>query len=276
MSRPPAPKPAAPPPPTPAPRPVSWVITAIVVGWLIVYNGLRIAGDSPHRAAVIAIAPGIALGLGLFGLGFFVRRAMLRRGRLPVRGNAVLNRAMGVFVFGVAYFAWKWLRGSGEAPTRPTDALGPQQLAERRAVLRVAGAFVALAGAVAIVVGIVLGADWFHLSPAQRSTTKAALAIWDIVMGIWFAAETAQMFNAKDDGLDSVALGAVLTAVLGGVALSRSMFPPAQVVLILVTGTAAVACEVALWRFRHSGGPVAAAMVTAAVTALALIIPLIS
>jgi hypothetical protein len=263
-------------PPASSPRPVSWVITAIVVGWLIVYNGLRIAGDSPHRAAVVAIAPGVALGLALFGLAVLVRRAMLRSGRLPARGNAALNRTMGFFFFGIGYFVWRAFRRGGEPPGRTTDPIGPQELAARKAALRVAAAFLALAAAVAIVVGIVLGVDWFRLPGSERSTTKVALAIWDIVAGVWFAAEVGQLLNGHEDGLDSVALGAVLTAVLGGVALSRSMFPPVQVVLIVVLGTAAVVSASTLWRIKQSGGTAAAAVAAAAVSALALIIPLVS
>jgi hypothetical protein len=242
VSRPPASKQAG--PPASSPRPVSWVVTAIVVGWLIVYNGLRIAGDSPRRAAVIAIAPGVALGIILFGLGLLARRALVRRGRLPMRR---------------------------------TEPVGPGVLeAGRRRALRPAVPFLGVGAAVSVGVGVLLGADWIQLASADRSSTKLALALWDIVVGIWLAAELGHLLQGHGDGLDSVALGAVLTAVLGGVALSRSMFPPAQVILIIVLGATAVACQVVLWRITGSRFAVVGAALCALLAALALIIPLVS
>jgi hypothetical protein len=223
---------------------LSWVVTAIVVGWLVVYNALRIAGDSPRRAAVIAIAPGVALGIVLFGLGLLARRAMMRRGRLPMRR---------------------------------TEPIGPGVLeAGRRAGLRPAAPFLALGAAASVGVGVLLGADWIQLAAADRSSTKLALALWNIVVGIWLAAELGHLLQGHGDGLDSVALGAVLTAVLGGVALSRSMFPPAQVILIIVLGATAAACQVVLWRITGSRLAAAGAALCGLVAALALVIPLAS
>lgn len=246
MTRPPVRKeaPKGPVQPASSPRPVSWVITAIIVGWLIAYNAVRIAGDSPHRAAVIAIAPGVALGLILIGLSVLGRRALTRRGRLPMR------RA---------------------------EPIGPDVLdAQRRPVLRPAVPFIGLGAAVSVAVGIVLAADWIHLTAADRSSTKLALALWDIVVGVWLAAELAHLLHGHGDGLDSIALGSVLTAVLGGVALSRSMFPPVQVVLIVVLGVAAVACQVVIWRLNGSRAAIVGAVLCAVLAVLAVVIPLAS
>jgi hypothetical protein len=110
----------------------------------------------------------------------------------------------------------------------------------------------------------------------DRSSTKLALALWDILVGLWLAAELRHLLQGHGDGLDSVALGAVLTAVLGGVALSRSMFPPAQVILIIVLGATAIACQAVLWRITGSRVAVVGAALCALLAVLALVIPLAS
>jgi hypothetical protein len=230
--------------PAAAPRPFSWVLTAIVVGWLVVYNALRIAGDDPRRAAAVAIAPGVALGLLFFGGGLYVRRRLMRSGRMPAR------RA---------------------------EAIGPEPLpAERRPILRAAAPVLGLAAIASIAVGVLLGGDWVRLAAADRSSTKLALALWDIVVGLWLGAELVHMLKGHVDGLESVSLGAVLTAVLAGVALSRSMFPPAQVILIVASGAAAIACQVVLQRVTGSRGASVGAALAGIVSVMALVIPLVS
>jgi hypothetical protein len=220
------------------------VLTAVVVGWLVVYNALRVAGDDPRRAAAVAIAPGIALGLLLFGGGLLVRRRLLRSGRLPAR---------------------------------TTEALGPGPLpAEQRPILRTLAPVLGLAAVASVAVGVLLGGDWLRLAAEDRSSTKLALALWDIVVGVWLGAELAHLLKGHVDGIESVSLGAVLTAVLAGVALSRDMFPPAQVILIVASGAAAVACQVVLRRITGSRGAAVGAALAGIVSAVALIVPLVS
>jgi hypothetical protein len=65
----------------------------------------------------------------------------------------------------------------------------------------------------------------------------------------------------------------MLTAVLGGVALSQNMFEPAQVVLIVVAGVVGVAAHFAGWRLLGSRGAPLGSVLAAVVAALAIILP---
>jgi hypothetical protein len=144
-----------------------------------------------------------------------------------------------------------------------------------RDALRLAGIALGVLAAVSIVVGIALVMDWNDTPAAQRSLAKVMVGGWDVLSGLWIASEVSRTYRGYADGLDSVALGGVLTAVLGGVALSRGWIETGQVVVIVVAGLAATACQLALWRATGARGFPAAAGVTAVIAALALILPLV-
>ena len=60
---------------------LSWLIACVLIGWLIVYNLMRIGGDSPSQAALPSLASGAAAGLVVFGLGVLALRRLHASGR---------------------------------------------------------------------------------------------------------------------------------------------------------------------------------------------------
>lgn len=224
----------------PASRLLSWLATSVFVGWLLSYNAFRIGGESPRGAILISLAPGLVLGFLFLGATVLVwRRHVERHG-----GEIVIPQP--------------------EALDQPS-----------RDALRLAGIAIGVLAAVSIVVGIALVIDWNDTPAAQRSLAKVMVGGWDVLSGLWIASEVSRTYRGNADGLDSVALGGVLTAVLGGVALSRGWIETGQVVVIVVAGLAASACQLALWRATGARGFPAAVGVTAAIAALALILPLV-
>jgi len=224
----------------PASRLLSWLATSVFVGWLLSYNAFRIGGESPRGAILISLGPGLVLGILFLGATVAVwRRNVERHG-----GEIVVPQP--------------------EALDQPS-----------RDALRLAGIAVGVLAAVAIIAGIALLIDWNDTPSSQRSLAKVLVAGWDILSGLWMATEVPRVLRGHADGLDSVALGALLTAVLGGVALSRDWIETGQVVVIIVAGLAAGACHLALWRAAGARGLPLSAGVAVVIAALALILPLV-
>lgn len=223
----------------PVSRLFSWAATAVFVGWLLSYNVFRVSGSSPRGAILISLVPGVILG-AIFVAATVVawRRNMERHG-----GEIVIPQP--------------------EALDQPS-----------RDSLRLAGFAVGVLAAVSLVVGVLLILDWYDTVSAQRSVAKVLVGGWDVVAGLWMASEVVRMLRGQADGVDAVALGSVLTAVLGGVALSRGWIETTQVVAIVVAGIAAGACQLALWRATGARGLPTSAGLAVVVAALALVLPL--
>ena len=64
-------------PSPPVSRLLYWLAGCVVVGWLVVYNVLRIDGSSPSEAAWPSLAAGAVAGVAVFGAGLAVRRRLL-------------------------------------------------------------------------------------------------------------------------------------------------------------------------------------------------------
>jgi len=222
----------------PASRLASWFATSLIVGWIIAYNVLRIAGESPRGAALVALAPGIVLGLVILAATIAIWR----------RGGA--ERA--------------------EAEVPPPEALDRPAL---NALRLAAGALGALALA-AIVVGVVLAYDWSDTPASSRSTAKIVIAGWDVLAGAWLATEAPRLSRGYADALEPISLAAVLTAVLAGVGISRDWVPGANVVLIVIAGLAAGGSQLGLWRATGGRGRPVGAVLAVAIAILALVLPL--
>ena len=225
------------------PHPVSWFVGCVLVGWVVVYNIMRLSGSAPSGAAWISLVVGGFAGAAVFAAGLLGVRHLNRSGRVVRHGAADIP-----------------------SPAEMTD---PQ----RTLLGRTWPALAALA-AVALVMGIALVAEWFGNEPGDRPTTLLVLAAWNILATLWVGDEAMRLRRFEADGTESVALGGALTAVLAGVGLARGYIEPGQVVLIVVGGVAGAAAAFAVWRIR--GGrrfPVGAAVV-AVVAALSLILPL--
>ena len=66
----------------------------------------------------------------------------------------------------------------------------------------------------------------------RPSATVLILTAWNVLAGLWLGDEAIRSRRGEVDGLDSVVLGCLLTAVLAAVGISRDLLEPAQVVLI--------------------------------------------
>jgi hypothetical protein len=216
-----------------------WFAACVAGGWLVVYNVLRLGGDAPNAAALPALVVGGSAGIVIFALGLAAVR------RLTASGRVILRPAVSV---------------------PDADALDQPQ----RAALRMAAPLLAVAAAVSLVVGLLAGAHWLD----ARSASTALLALWFLAFGVWVADEAWRVWRGLPDGLESVVFGCLLTCVLGGVAISRDLVRPGQIVLIVVSGAAAAALAGALWRLTGSRGIPVGIGVAVAVATASLAIPL--
>lgn len=233
---------AARPGPPPA-RLLSWLVGCLVAGWLIVYNALRIGGDSPSDAATPALAGGAVLGIGAFAVGVLVARRMAASGRVVRGGAAALP-----------------------SPDRIDDT--------QRDAIRLAWPPLAALAVVALGVGAYLGADWFSSDAASRPKTTAILAAWNLLVGLWLGDEALRLSRGDIDGIESTVLGCGLTAAMAGVGIGRDLIVPGQIALIVLSGIAGALVALAVWRLQGARGAPVGAVGAVIVAALALVLPL--
>jgi hypothetical protein len=219
-------------------------VACLLVGWLVVYNLLRINGDSPEQAALPSLGIGVACGLAVFGLGMLaVRRlhASGRRLRVP----------------------------PAEIP--PPSAMDHAQ----RDAVRLAWPPLGLLAVVAIALGVWIGADWLSADPGDRGYGTALLAAWNLLVGLWMGDEAIRLRRGEAEGIESIVLGCTLTAVLAGVGISRDLAVPGQVALIILAGVAGALVGLAVWRFHGARGVPAGSIGVLGVAALALVLPFV-
>lgn len=227
----------------PAGRLVSEAITFVVIGWLVAYNALRLGGSSPADAAWPGLLIGAVGGLAVLAAWLVIRRRLVESGRMA---GAVEHL---------------------EVP--PPQALDAGQ----RRLLDLLWPVVAALGAASVAVGALMAADWLDTAADDRSTAKIMIAGWNVLAGVWMLAEGWCMRRHDGGGVDSIALGSVLTAVLAGVSLSRDYVPAGQVVLILLGGIASAGAYYTVWRLTRRPGFPYPAGVAAVVALLALVLP---
>ena len=170
----------------PAPRRwLSRLIGAVLIGWIVAYNVMRLAGSTPADAAWPSLAIGAAAALALVGLG---------------------TLAMGLP--GMSRLADP--RGTAEIP-----APAGRSDAQRRAIGLAWPALGVLAG-IAVVVGAYLLIDALRQGEGRPSATVLILTAWNVLAGLWLGDESIRSRRGEVDGLDSAVLGCLLTAVLAG------------------------------------------------------------
>jgi hypothetical protein len=229
----------------PAPRRwLSRLVGAVLIGWLVVYNVMRLAGSSPADAAWPSLAIGAAAALVLVGLG---------------------TLAMGLP--GISRLADP--RGTAEIP-----APGGRTDGQRRAISLAWPALGTLA-VIAIVVGAWLLIDALGSGDGRPAATVLILTAWNVLAGLWLGDEAIRSRRGEVDGLDSAVLGCLLTAVLAAVGLSRELVEPGQVVLIVAAGVAGALTSFAVWRLRGSAGAPVGAGLVAIVAGLCIALPLV-
>ena len=226
----------------PAARLASWFLTSVIVGWVIAYNVLRIGGRSPRGAAWTSLLIGIGIGIGIFAVVVLVWRHYVASGRFRPHHLE-------------------------EIP--PPDRLDSRQ----RSALEVLWPAVAILAVVALIVGAVLAASWLQ-TDGERSFTRIVLAAWDLLVGAWLVMETVELRRGRGEAVESIALAAMLTAVLAGVAFSREMFDPWQVALIVLAGLGGALAHFAGWRLLGSRGVPLGIMVAPVVAALSIVLPI--
>jgi hypothetical protein len=225
-------------------RTISWLIGSVAVGWLIVYNAMRLAGANPADAAWPSLGIGAVVGLAAFGLGLWIVRRRAAAGH-PVR------------------------RG-------PIDIPSPSELDQgQRRLIDVAWPVLGILAAAALVMGVYLAGDWLGTDSDDRATTTIILAAWNILVGLWLGDETLRLRRGEADGVESIVLGCALTAVLAGVGLSRELAEAAQVALIILAGVAGMLCGLVAWRLQGGRGVPVAAIAATIVAALSVILPVV-
>jgi hypothetical protein len=223
-------------------RTTSWLVASVAIGWVVVYNAMRLAGASPADAAWPSLGIGAAAGLAAFGGGLLVVRR---------------------------------LSASGRIRPGPMEIPSPSELdQDQRRMAGLAWPALLVLAAAALVLGVYLAGDWLGTDSGERATTTIILAAWNVLVGVWLGDEALRLRRGEADGVESVVLGCALTAVLAGVGLSRDLTEAAQVVLIALSGVAGVLCGLLAWRLQDSHGLPLGAVATAVVAALSLILPL--
>ena len=235
--------PAGPPPASPpASRLVSWFLTSAFVGWVIAYNVMRFQGRSPRGAAWPSFLIGIVIGAVIFGFVVLFWRRFVASGRLH--------------------------------PHHLEEIPPPERLDTRqRGAVEFLWPGVAVLAVFALVVGAILAVDWYRTT-GERSTTKIVLAAWDLLVGLWLSMESVELRRLHGEAVESIALSAMLTSVLAGVAFSLHMFDPAQVALVVVAGIVGAMAHFAGWRLLGSRGVPLGVALALVVAALAVIFPL--
>ncbi len=227
----------------PASRMVSWFVTSVLVGWVIAYNVMRIGGRSPRGAAWTSL---------LIGIG------------------------IGVVIFFVAITVWRRFVAGGRFRPHHIDEIPPPERLDirQRSALEVLWPAVAILAIAALIVGAVLAASWWQ-TDGERSFTRVVLAAWDLLVGAWLVMEAVELKRGRGEAVESIALAAMLTAVLAGVAFSRAMFEPLQVALIVLAGIGGALAHFAGWRLLGSRGFPFGIIVALIVAALSIVLPIV-
>ena len=230
----------------PAGRLVSWGLSAILIGWVVVYNAMRVAGGTPAGVALTSFIIGAIAGVAVLAIGMWVRGRLIDSGRIhPVDPEVEIP-------------------GPGQ--------MSPGQLQ----VMRLVWPATAVAAGVQLLAAVLMFLDWRGTSEFTRATAELIMAAWFIFAAVWMAWEANNLREMDAGGVDSVALGALLSTVLAGVAVAREFSTAIALVTVVVAGVTSVLAYLAVHRLtRDRGIPWMAG--TAGVIALAsLLIPLLT
>ncbi len=219
-----------------------WLVGSVAIGWLLVYNGMRLTGRSPAEAAWPALAVG-------GGIGILAYAGLL----LFARSRAAHGRPIG--------------RRQVEVPA-PADVTPDQHRA-----MRLASPLLGALAALALVMGVILLLDWLRDEPGDRAATTLVLAAWNLLAGVWLGDEAIRMRGDVAEGAESAVLGCALTAILAGLGLNREMLELGQVALIVLSGAGGVAAGAVAWRIAGSRGVPWTAIGVAVVAVLSLLLP---
>lgn len=225
-------------------RLISWSLSAILIGWVVIYNAMRVAGGTPAGVALTSFIIGAIAGLVVLGIGIWVRGRLIASGRIhPVDAEAEIP---------------------GPASMSPAQA----------SLLGITWIAVAAAAVVQVVEAVLLFMDWRGTPADTRATAELIMAVWFIFAGLWMGWEANNLRDMDAGGLDSVALGALLSTVLAGVAVSRDFTVAISFVTVVVAGVAAVLAYYGVHRLTRDRGTPWMAITAGVIVLASLIIPI--
>jgi hypothetical protein len=225
-------------------RLISWGITAVLLGWVVVYNVMRVGGSTPADAALPSFIVGGIIGIVVLAVAMFVRARLIRAGRL---------HPMNV-----------------DADVPDPAAVTPDQ----RRVLSAAWPVVAAAAVAELATGLWMFMDWRGTPSFARATAELVMAGWFVFAGLWMGWEARHIRDMDAGGIDSVALGALLTTVLAGVGISRQFVTGMQIITVIVAGLASVVAYWLVWYLVRRRGVPGMAIAAGLISLAALLIPL--
>ncbi|MBM3635259.1 MAG: hypothetical protein FJW99_08290 [Actinobacteria bacterium] len=227
-------------------RLLSWSLSAILIGWVVIYNAMRVAGGTPAGVALTSFIIGAIAGLAVMGIGIWVRGRLIASGRIhPVDPEMEIP---------------------GPAQMNP----GQKQL------LGIAWPAVAVAAGVQIVEAVLLFVDWRGTPAEIRATAQLIMAVWFIFAGMWMAWEANNLRDFDAGGLDSVALGALLSTVLAGVAVSRDFSITISFITVIAAGVATVVAYYGVHRLARDRGTPWMTITAGVIVLSSLIIPIVT
>ena len=227
-------------------RLLSWVLSAILIGWVVVYNVMRVGGGTPAGVALPSFIIGAIAGVIVLVLGIWLRGRLIDAGRLhPVDAEVEIP-----------------------APSAMTPA--------QHGAVRIDFMITAVAAVVQLIYAILLFVDWRGAPSATRATAELIMAVWFAFAGLWMGWEANAMRESDAGGLDSVALGALLGTVLAGVAVSREFVTTFSILTVIVAGAAAVLAYWGVWRLTRDRGLPWMAITAGVIVLASLLIPLLT
>lgn len=227
-------------------RLLSWSLSAILIGWVVIYNAMRVAGGTPAGVALTSFIIGAIAGLAVMGIGIWVRGRLIASGRIH--------------------------------PVDPEMEIpGPAQMNPgQKGILGIAWPAVAVAAGVQIVEAVLLFMDWRGTPAETRATAELIMAVWFIFAGIWMAWEANNLRDFDAGGLDSVALGALLSTVLAGVAVSRDFSIVISFITVIAAGVATVVAYYGVHRLTRNRGTPWMTITAGVIVLASLIIPIVT
>ena len=227
-------------------RLLSWSLSAILIGWVVVYNAMRVAGGTPAGVALTSFIIGALAGLAVLAIGIWVRSRLIASGRIH--------------------------------PVDPEMEIpGPSGMnAGQKSLLGITWIAVAVAAGVQVVEAVLLFMDWRGTPTEIRATAELIMAVWFVFAGIWMAWEANNLRDFDAGGLDSVALGALLSTVLAGVAVSRDFAVVTSFITVVVAGVASVLAYYGVHRLTRDRGTPWMAITAGVIVLASLIIPIVT
>jgi len=121
---------------------------------------------------------------------------------------------------------------------------------------------------------VLLFMEWRGGPAETRATAELIMAVWFAFAGVWLAWEANNLRDLDAGGLDSVALGALLSTVLAGVAVSRGFSIVMSFITVVAAGVATVVAYYGVHRLTRDRGTPWMTVTAGVIVLASLIIPI--